>query len=301
LIIGVSHANQLGNALFNHAHLMAAAWEHDMSYVNPCFGRHADLFPRLRNDPFCAGLPGVLPDAMAAKVRGILARGAVRAGKVQARREATGRSLPFTSMLTSGWTSSLETEGGVVLVDREPFRSRAARSRVLLVSGPLFRFEDRDRFLVWRTRIADHFRQADEVVQRAAALAATARHGRAVLLGFHVRRRDYAEFIGGKYFYEWAAYEHLMREISRSWGPDQVAFLVTGDEPVPPGFAAGLPWTAGPGDVGTDLASLGACDMVVGPPSTFSHWAAFTAGIPYFWIEDPNHVPDRTEFAQSRG
>ena len=303
MIIGVSRANRLGNALFNHAHLMAAAWEHGTRYANPCFGDNADLFPRLRNDPFCADLARLLPARAATSVRGLLERGAFRLGKEQAALEAQGRSLPGTRLVASGWDSTLETEAraGVVLVDREPFRGLVRSSRFLLVSGPLFRFEDRARFLEWRPRITEYFRPSEAVRRRSSELAAGARQGARWLVGVHVRRRDYEEFVGGGYFYEWQAYEELMRGIARAWGEDRVAFVVTSDEPIPEHFAAGLRWTPGPGDCGTDIASLGACDRVIGPPSTFSAWAAFAAGTPLYRIMDPAQVPALDDFVQVDG
>jgi len=46
---------------------------------------------------------------------------------------------------------------------------------------------------------------------------------------------------------------------------------------------------------------LGACDRVIGPPSTFSAWAAFAAGIPLYRIMDPAQVPALDDFVQVDG
>jgi hypothetical protein len=190
----------------------------------------------------------------------------------------------------------------VVLVDREPFRSLAKTTPLLLVEGPLFRFADRDHFVRrWRPLIAEYFRPDREVVQRAAKTASLARRGRTHLFGVHVRRGDYKNFIGGRYFYEWDAYEQLMRGISETWGANQVAFLVCSDEPVPPDFAAGLTWTAGPGDILGDLEALGACDRLLSPPSSFSGWASFVADKPRYEIVELSHVPQPGDFVQSQG
>jgi hypothetical protein len=53
-----------------------------------------------------------------------------------------------------------------------------------------------------------------------------------------------------------------------------VAFLVCSDEPVPDDFLAPFHATRGPGALLGDLYALAECDWVIGPPSTFSLWAA---------------------------
>jgi len=301
MIIAVTPSYALGYSLFNHANLMAAGWEYETRFVNPCFGKHAELFPRLRSDPLCAGLPGFMPAGAARTARGYLARAAVRLGKEQTAREANGRSLPGTRLIASGWSSTLEDDGGIVHVDGDEFRELVRSNRFVLVSGPLFRFGDQERYLRHRPRIIEYFRFPPAVLQQGSARASAARRDREILVGVHVRRRDYAGFVGGKYFYDWETYERLMREIARSWGSDRVAFLVTSDEPFPGEFAVGLQWGGGPGDISGDLASLAACDMVMGPPSTFSKWAAFSAKIPFYRIKDSANVPDRDEFVSVAG
>jgi hypothetical protein len=49
----------------------------------------------------------------------------------------------------------------------------------------------------------------------------------------------------------------------------------------------GLDVHPGPGHLVADLAALSGCDWLLGPPSSFSAWAAFAGNRPLLVVEDP--------------
>jgi hypothetical protein len=63
---------------------------------------------------------------------------------------------------------------------------------------------------------------------------------------------------------------------------------VCSDQPLDPAVLDGLPATPGPGDVLGDLCALRTCDTLIGPPSTFSMWASFSAGVPLQTLDVPD-------------
>jgi len=308
VIINVTHSNLLGNALFNHACLLGAAAESDTRYAFPTFGDYTALFPALDRDPFVAGLPPVLPAPVARWIRSATVPLVTRAGRYAIRREAAGRPLRGVRTFASGWHTTLRiTDGvatsvadGVVHVDRDPFAAAVRAGGVVVVSGPLFRFADPDRWREHRERIVETFRFSDAVVDRAVATTARARGDHDRLIGIHVRRGDYAGFLGGRFCYPWSAYADLMTAVAAAWGAG-AAFLVCSDESIPADFDPPVPWSPGAGDVATDLASLARCDLVLGPPSTFSAWASFTGRVPRHVVLDPAHVPTPDEFSVYSG
>jgi hypothetical protein len=115
-------------------------------------------------------------------------------------------------------------------------------------------------------------RRADEMM----------RSGKEVLVGVHVRRGDYAGFAGGDYFFELGEYREAMeRMVELIGGGKQVRFLVCGNESgvAEAGEWRGMEVVGGTGVAVEDLALLGRCDFLVGPPSTFSMWASFYGGV----------------------
>ena len=101
--------------------------------------------------------------------------------------------------------------------------------------------------------------------------------GQELLLGVHVRRGDYREFIGGKWFFDDETYVRAINECVDRLGCSRV--ILFSNEPVdyekfrrlckakdiefPCGSAVQDQWM------------MGQCDYLIGPPSTFTWWASF--------------------------
>ena len=96
-----------------------------------------------------------------------------------------------------------------------------------------------------------------------------------VLVGIHIRRSDYDVHLGGRHFYPLELYLQAMERMVALLPDRKVAFLVCSDEAVPDDFLAPYRATRGPGSLLGDLYGLAECDYLIGPPSTFSLWAAY--------------------------
>ena len=96
-----------------------------------------------------------------------------------------------------------------------------------------------------------------------------------ILIGLHIRRGDYDVHLGGKHYYSLEFYRQVMDAMLTLFPGRQVAFLVCSNEKLPMEMFASLNATMGPGTLLGDLYSLAECDHIIGPPSTFSLWAAF--------------------------
>jgi hypothetical protein len=132
-----------------------------------------------------------------------------------------------------------------------------------------------------------------------------ARTGVDVLIGLHIRRGDYVHFFGGKYNYSTSFYQQVMETMGSFFSGRRVAFLLCTNGPKE--FADNLPYKiiSGPGmEQGAlgDLHCLAECDYIIGPPSSFSLWAAFYGRKPIVHLFEQRLpagvadfvIPDRT-------
>lgn len=103
----------------------------------------------------------------------------------------------------------------------------------------------------------------------------------AILIGVHIRRTDYKEFEGGKYFFSFEDYANLLRKIQDQLSGVQLHFIICSDAEVPFELFSGIHCVPGPGDEILDMHALSRCSAMIGPPSTFTGWAAFLYNTPF--------------------
>lgn len=285
---------QLGNRLFLYAHLIAAARHYGVELLNPCFAEYADLFPQTRNDLLCrynehlgkscdaTGKPQQCPSPIARKT---LMLGVESFTKTLHR--VGLRHHPYEIIrLKSG--ESCDLAG-----DR--FRRAVESGRTVLLQGWLFR----SGTLLnehW-PHIRKHFGvdQADR-----SAIDSTleqARHSSDLVVGVHIRRGDYAQFQGGRFFYSDDVYATWMKSIQRQAAGKRVRFLVCTNEPLDASKYAGIDLVAGPGTAIRDMYSLAETDLIIGPPSTFTAWAAMVGQTPRIELNSAADVIELPDLA----
>ena len=108
-----------------------------------------------------------------------------------------------------------------------------------------------------------------------------------VLVGVHLRQTDYKEFVGGRFFYSLEQYLMKMLEIRDLYHPRKCSFLICSDVQWEGNLKRGLAYFSGPGTLVGDLMALSKCDLILGPPSTFSGWAAWYGKVPIHFLENP--------------
>lgn len=120
----------------------------------------------------------------------------------------------------------------------------------------------------------------EEFVVRPRGFAESVHAGSLPVVGVHVRRGDYRQFYGGRYFFSDEEYARYMEMAYRSF-PNGCRFVMVSDEPLDTDFFAqrGLDIHLFHGDdFREDLVMLSLCDYIMGPWSTFSWWAAYYGG-----------------------
>jgi hypothetical protein len=145
--------------------------------------------------------------------------------------------------------------------------------------------------------IVRHTFAPDPAVTHAAqAHARLARGKAAILVGLHIRRRDYDVHLGGRHFYPLDFYRRAMDRMVALFPGQTVAFLLCSDDALPDDFVATHPATRGLGTQLGDLYTLAECDYLLGPPSTFSLWAAYYGRKPIHHMIRPEPPASLAQF-----
>jgi len=122
-----------------------------------------------------------------------------------------------------------------------------------------------------------------------------------VIVGVHIRRGDYKEWLDGIYYYADEDYYYVMktlREQLKSKGKT-VKFLLCSNEKIELAGFNGLDCFTMPQSSGAkDLYALSKCDYVTGPPSSYSQWASFTGKVPVKYIMSINEKIMLSDFSR---
>jgi hypothetical protein len=260
--------------------VLAAALERGHRFADLSFGEYARDFEGTRRDWLC---------------RFPARRGLFRPGKVSAHlARRLGKSGMWLAART-GWPTAfdLATTDMTCDLDSPELRALVARRGPVLFAG----WELRTRTLAAHAEvIRRHFAPVPAHARAVAALHAQLRARADLVIGVHVRRGDYAGWKGGQYFWEPAAYVALARRVASLFAGRRALFLVASNEPIDPALWADLPFAPAPGHPVQDLYALAGCDLLFGPPSTFSQWASFYGDVPLWTVERPEATPSLADF-----
>ena len=126
-----------------------------------------------------------------------------------------------------------------------------------------------------RKKIVAYLLAKDAHCVRPNEIVGNARSDGVVVVGVHVRRGDYRE-AAPNWFYDDATYLRFMKDFEMSHG-GRVKFVAVSNEPVDDSFFKenGIDLVVASGTPQEDVVTLSLCDYIMGPPSTFSWWAAY--------------------------
>lgn len=170
--------------------------------------------------------------------------------------------------------------------------------RNVMLQGWYVRFYD--LFLKYRPEIIGMFSFLPEVEAVADATLAVAPAGDDSLrVGIHVRRGDYARWMDGRFLFSDSQMAEVCRSICNAYPDKKIHFFVCGNDPsldrslylemvrpVADVTSQSVEFHFVCGNPGEDLCLLSKCDLIAGPPSTFSLTAALYHDAPLYWIKD---------------
>ncbi|QDT13354.1 hypothetical protein [Planctomycetes bacterium K23_9] len=288
IIIARSYG-QLGNRLFLYAHFIAAAHEYGVSLANPCFAEYAHLFPSTASDLWCR-YPVVESDASqpSARRRRYLSQAAYLGGRLLG---VTGAMKSRYEVIRLRGSEACDLEGG-------RFGNSLRSGRTILADGWLFRSEP----LLHKHAavVREHFQIQPAHQQNVDQVISKARQGVDIVVGVHIRHGDYATYLGGKYFYPVSQYAAAMRSIEAQFPAQRVAFLVCSNAKIHPNDFDGLNVHYGPGHIVEDMYSFAQADLLIGPPSTYTHWASFYGNVPLVFMQSADQAINVSEAMSQR-
>ena len=143
------------------------------------------------------------------------------------------------------------------------------------------------------------FKPVEKITYKVDNLLATHRKTYDCIVGIHIRRGDYKEWLQGRYFYSLSQYYAVMLKINALFPEKNILFMIASNERIDCSFFHGLNTSYIPNSNGTeDLYLLSKCDYIAGPLSTYSRWASFVGEVPLYVIEDPdNREITRSDFS----
>lgn len=268
MIVIARKYGQLGNRLFLFAHLIAAARHYGVELRNPCFGDYAHLFPSTHHDLWCRYIPDRPCETPPAIAPSRLSRDVLMSSLAASAKLLHGIGLRRFPAQVIRLRSGEECD---LLGDR--FGDAVASGRPVLVQGWLFR--SGPLMQLHADAIREFFRLHADRQTNIRRVIASARRDCDLLIGVHVRRGDYATFQGGQYFFDDTTYATWMQQICDQFPDRRVRFLVCSHETLDETKYRGLNLSRGPGSAVEDMYALAETDWMIGPPSTFTAWAAF--------------------------
>lgn len=141
-----------------------------------------------------------------------------------------------------------------------------------------------------KSELIQIFTPGQEILSEAAALFEKMRESAEIVVGVHIRRGDYKDWNGGKFYYELSGYKNFMERVAILFQGKRVAFFISSNEWFDVTMFSGLSCYrhrkgVPAGDV-LDLHSLSCCDYIIGPFSTYSRWASFIGEKPLCFLEN---------------
>lgn len=171
-----------------------------------------------------------------------------------------------------------------------------AQQKNILVQGWMFR--DLSGLRKHRTTICKFFIPVEPYRTEVAAIVAEAKTKANVLIGVHIRRGDYKNFNDGKWFYSDEDYARWMKILESKYATlgQTCVFLIASNDVVDISNFEGLDILCEQRHFIVDLYLLAACDSIIGPPSTYSQWAAFYGDKPLTMLLEAGQSVDIATF-----
>lgn len=174
----------------------------------------------------------------------------------------------------------------------------SSRIRILFLSGWLFR--DNLSLRKHKHFILDILKFNDDISNEGDLIISRLRtHKDIFLIGIHIRRGDYVNFENGKYFYGAEVYSEKIEQIRKlDLGVKIKKFIIfTNDHTIlSDDLLVASDIFQSKSNEGLDLYCLSKCDLIVGPPSTFSGWASFYGSVPIQFIETVDTIINPEKF-----
>jgi hypothetical protein len=294
-IIVARRFGRMANRLVVFANLIALAEDRDCRIINPTFHSYSSHFANLCRNFYCA-YP--MPTRVSVFDRISLAGDAVR--NMRGLHHMTRAAVALAKRgIIPGAKVADELSAKDLLAQPELTHSASLLGDATSVFFRDWRFRVPDLVMRHAPTVRSFLRPVQSVERRSAAAVQSLRDKADLVVGVHIRHGDYETFKGGAYFFPTERYAAWMRNMAVALAPRHVAFLICSDgKPAMEAFGD-LEVRFGPGDPIGDLFALAACDLLIGPVSTFTQWASYYGNAPLYHLRHTDDDPRPDRFAVS--
>jgi hypothetical protein len=290
MVILNSQNSQLANRLWGFSSFIANSIEHNYPLVNVGFYKYRNYFEATKNNNF-----GNYP--ITTKRTGIGFLDYFYSNIFKNWVSITHKTFGSTPTFYKLYCTKFKEDKTTTLFDlnNASFVNDVKKQKVL-VHGWMFRDpinirKHRDKLLQFFKPVEPYYSQVMDEIAHATKLAD-------VLVGVHIRRGDYATFVNGKWFYTDIQYADMMHQLTRIYANEgkTCAFFVCSNEDINLNNFSGLTLVYKPRHFMVDLYALAKCDVIIGPPSTFSQWAAFYGNKPLVMLLAGNQKLEKPKY-----
>ena len=111
-----------------------------------------------------------------------------------------------------------------------------------------------------------------------------------ITVGIHIRRGDYKDYLGGRYFFSDDVYLNVINDFRKQMDAEgkRVRFLICSNDNITITDKSNDIFSIQGSNGITDLYALSCCDYIIGPPSSYSQWASFYGNVPLRFLLDTN-------------
>jgi len=282
-----SKQGQLANRILFFAHIMAFAQKYGFKIINLTFYDYSGYFKEMADDFLCRYPKPVKPLKLPIFLRKILYRLIFFLGKkLKNCNNKTLSSFHYTN------------ENEIKLLTDPTCLESLSKSKYVLLNGWMLR--DYNSLLENKDDIRTFFVPKDHIYDKVLNFTSNLKQKNHTLVGIHIRRGDYKDFEGGRYYYELEEYKHVMFRMIDLL-KKEVIFLICTNENIELNQFQEFNCALGLGSSIEDLYSLSECDYIIGPPSTFSIWASFYGDKLLYQLHDTNCSFSLDDFSLSVG
>lgn len=278
MLVFTFQGGQLGNQLFCFSHLIANSINYEYPIYNLAFNYY-HYFPKNLSLKYSSKWLNSHRDFICFFL-----------GKIPSKLIDSHFGLGNFRYVNLGWNRTLNEFDSDFL--------KSARNGFLIIDG--FGFRDFSSLHKYKSIVLEAFIPLDQIVFAVNSKLEKIRESSDVIVGVHIRRGDYANYLNGKFLFRDSVYIRniiFIKEVLSVLNK-KVSVIVTSNDPafVQEKITSKISDTyLLNGSSIEDMYALSKCDYIIGPPSTFSGWASFYGDVPlfHFYTEEESPLIDR--------
>ena len=273
---------QLANRLFLFSHLIASSIKYKYTLFNPTFDDYNTFFQSTDKNDFYGYPIYVKPT----KIPGFYLTNRILQKLIQEKFE-----LGYFQYINLSWEKSLNISN-ISFLD-------AAQKKIVVING--YAFRDFIAFQEKSNLIREIFKPNKAILNNVEKNIKVFRGKIDILVGVHVRRKDYKTYCNGIYYFDDGIYLMYMKKLNQIFenSNKRVSFVICTDDinSIDPKNFESLNVYFSKSSAIEDLYILSRCDYLIGPPSSFTGWASFYGKVPLKHFSSKDELINLNQFS----